>query len=92
MFSSLADALFWIAVASCVVAQVAIVRSVLRMRGATTSAAVPRPRFAIEIAWVIIPALALAALLVGTWRTMHPTPTPAVPLHQHATAVASVPR
>lgn len=59
---SLVDAVFWVAVASCVVAQVAIVRSVV------TS---PRRR-PIELAWAILPAFALGALLVFTWRRLHP--------------------
>lgn len=59
---SLADAAFWAAVASCAVAQVAIVRSVV------TS---PRRR-AIELAWAILPAFALGALFFLTWRRLHP--------------------
>lgn len=58
----LADAVFWAAVASCAVAQVAIVRSVV------TS---PRRR-AIELAWAILPAFALGALFFLTWRRLHP--------------------
>lgn len=88
----LADALFWIAVATCAVAQVAIIRSVLHMRGATAAAGVPSPRFAIEITWVVMPALVLAAVLVLTWRAMHPQSSSAVPPHRHATAVASTER
>jgi len=97
MFSSVFDAIFWIAVASCVLAQIAIVRSVLRMRGATADSAhgsspspAPSPVFrrtrpTIEIVWVVIPALALAVVLGITWRTMHPR-TPAVG-HVHSAAV-----
>ncbi|MBA3891937.1 MAG: hypothetical protein H0X64_15560 [Gemmatimonadaceae bacterium] len=62
MSISFADAVFWAAVASCAVAQVAIVRSVVIS---------PRRR-AIEVAWAILPAIALGALLVMTWRRMHP--------------------
>ena len=57
-----ADAVFWAAVASCAVAQVAIVRSVV------TS---PRRR-AIEMAWAVLPALGLSAALVLTWHRLHP--------------------
>ncbi len=68
-----ADALFWVGVASCAVAQAAILRSVLRQRRAQgTAASVPRPRFLVEVAWAVLPAVALAVLLVATWRTMHP--------------------
>jgi hypothetical protein len=62
MSLSPAGALFWIAVASCAVAQVAIIRSVV---------ASPRKR-AIELAWAILPAFALAAVLLLTWRRLHP--------------------
>ena len=92
MFDSVSDAIFWIAVVSCALAQVAIVRSVLRMRGSGVSAhgsspVLPRTRPAIEIAWVVVPALALAGVLALTWRAMHP---PAVaPSHVHSAAVQS---
>ncbi|HVZ76359.1 MAG TPA: hypothetical protein VG818_00090 [Gemmatimonadaceae bacterium] len=69
---SLGDGIFWIAVACCVVAQAAILRSVLITRtAAPQSDQVPRPRSGAEVAWAILPALALAGLLVLTWRTMH---------------------
>lgn len=89
---SLADALFWLAVATCVVAQAAIIRSVLRMRNATAAAGVPSPRFAIELAWVAIPTIALAAALLLTWHAIHPQSSSAVPPHRHATAVVSADR
>ena len=96
MFDSVFDAIFWIAVASCVLAQVAIVRSVLRMRGSAAdstlasslpspSPSLPRTRPAIELAWVVVPALALAVVLGVTWRTMHPRTTAAG--HVHSAAV-----
>jgi heme/copper-type cytochrome/quinol oxidase subunit 2 len=71
----LADAIFWIAVACCSVAQLAIIRSAIvspaRVAGgAPTSAA----RRAAEIAWAVIPGVALAAVLVFTWRAMHHVP------------------
>jgi hypothetical protein len=53
--------LFWAAVIICGVAHVAIVASVVRSA----------PRRRLEIAWAVIPALALAAVLVMTWRRMH---------------------
>ena len=62
----LAAAIFWIAVACCVVAQAAIVRSVLLARGGST-----RVRRAAELLWAVLPAIALATVLVLTWRTMH---------------------
>lgn len=73
MSISFADAIFWVGVVSCAVAQIAILRSVLRTRRARDGGpGVPQPRFAVEVAWAVIPAIALAMLLVATWRTMHP--------------------
>jgi heme/copper-type cytochrome/quinol oxidase subunit 2 len=66
----LADAIFWIAVAACTVAQVAIVRSVATTP--TTSTGSSRARRAAEIAWAVAPAVALALVLGATWRTLHP--------------------
>ena len=92
MFSSVFDAIYWIAVASCALAQVAIVRSVLRMRGAegeSAFASLPRTRPAIEITWVVVPAIALAVVLGVTWRTIHPlTPTAG---HMHAAPLPAEP-
>jgi hypothetical protein len=69
-----ADAIFWVAVACCAIAQVAILRSVLRTHAAGhlgASATTPSSsRRAIEIAWAVIPGFALAAVLVFTWRAM----------------------
>ena len=62
----LADAIFWVAVAACLVAQAAILRSVVRTRAGST---VHR---ATELAWAIVPAVALALVLATTWRTLHP--------------------
>jgi len=56
-----AQAFFWVAVFVCVAAHLAIVRSVLKA---------PSRRF-MEVAWAIVPAIVLAAVLVVTWRSMH---------------------
>ena len=56
-----ARSLFWAAAIVCGIAHVAIVASVVRSA----------PRRRLEIAWAVIPALALAAVLVMTWRGMH---------------------
>jgi heme/copper-type cytochrome/quinol oxidase subunit 2 len=62
-----AKLLFWPAAICCLVAHAAILRSVFR-----TSARADRPvsvrHRLTEIAWAIIPALVLAAVLVTTWR------------------------
>lgn len=77
---SFADAIFWVGVVSCAVAQIAILRSVLRTRRAReTGPGVPQPRFAVEVAWAIVPAVALALLLAATWRTMHPVSSATAP-------------
>jgi heme/copper-type cytochrome/quinol oxidase subunit 2 len=68
-----ADLVFWIAAACCTVAQVAVVRSAIRApMSDETDAGVAMPRRSSEIAWTIIPAIALVLLLIATWRAMHP--------------------
>ena len=72
MSFSLADAIFWIAVACCVVAQLAIVHSVVispaRIPGSQATSATRRVA---EIAWAVIPGIALVFVLLFTWRAMH---------------------
>ncbi|HEY4217094.1 MAG TPA: hypothetical protein VGM67_08150 [Gemmatimonadaceae bacterium] len=72
MSSALADAIFWVAVACCSIAQLAIIRSAIvspaRVAGAAPTTSVRR---AAEIAWAVIPGIALAVLLLFTWRAMH---------------------
>lgn len=80
----MADFLFWAAVAACVVAQAAIVRSALHAPSAgrpSADGAAPlrAPPRVIEIGWTVLPAIALAAVLVLTWRAMHPLPPAASP-------------
>ena len=69
----LADAIFWIAVAACSIAQIAIVRSVFISPARVDEAAgagSPGRRLS-EIAWAVLPGVALAVLFVYTWRAMH---------------------
>ena len=75
MSPTVADAIFWIAVVACAFAQVAILRSVLgaRQPALPADARVAPARRAVEVAWAVIPALALAAVLALTWRTLHPS-------------------
>jgi heme/copper-type cytochrome/quinol oxidase subunit 2 len=69
---SLADASFWLAVACCVVAQVAIVRSAFARRTPLLGgAAMPPLRRPIEVAFTLVPAVLLALVLVLTWRAMY---------------------
>jgi len=67
---SLTSVLFWIAVACCAVAQVALIWSAIRapMSGPTESVSMRMPSRASEIGWTIIPAIGLAVLLVFSWR------------------------
>ena len=73
---SFADGLFWSSVACCVFAQFFILRSVGGHRHIPELAAstMPRSRGATELVWAVLPAVALAVLLVFTWRAMHPAP------------------
>lgn len=76
MRPSFADGLFWSSVACCAYAQFLILRSVGGRRHVAEPSAAPmrRPRGATELLWAVVPALALAALLVATWRTMQSDP------------------
>jgi heme/copper-type cytochrome/quinol oxidase subunit 2 len=88
------EAIFWIAVLSCVVAEIAILRAVFRVRGTVPGPAapgvgssLPRVRRGVEILWALLPALALALVLVLTWRAMragHASPSPAPRATSHA--------
>ncbi|WP_284348851.1 hypothetical protein [Roseisolibacter agri] len=81
MSPNVADAVFWIAVVACAVAQVAITRSVLvaRQPELPAGARVAPARRPAELAWALLPALAVAGVLVLTWRTMHPAAAAATP-------------
>jgi heme/copper-type cytochrome/quinol oxidase subunit 2 len=71
---TLANAIFWGAVVSCVAAQVAILHALSRNREAGARASqLPPPRRLLEAVWAVLPALALAAVLIATWRKTHPT-------------------
>ena len=71
MHLSFAGGLFWLSVACCLVAQLFIVRSVLGARHVPNPAAhVPRARGSMEFLWALAPAVALAVLLVFTWRAV----------------------
>jgi len=73
-------ALFWVAAACCVVAELAILRSVLFGRasaGSAESVGDPRAKRSIEIAWAVLPALALIFILYLTWRAVDAPRPPA---------------
>lgn len=84
---SFADGLFWSSVACCAIAQLFILRSVgARLHAPQPMAGtLPRSRGVVEVLWTLVPALALAAVLVFTWRAMRATRAEAPPPAQVAT-------
>ena len=68
MNQSLAEAIFWIAALACVAAQIALLRSSYKMKNGSKSELVPASPRPVELAWAILPALALSVLLFATWR------------------------
>jgi heme/copper-type cytochrome/quinol oxidase subunit 2 len=83
MHLRIADAIFWIAVACCAVAQLAIVRSAFVSpatpagSGSADSndshAPASTARRASEIAWAVLPGVALVVLFFYTWSAIHPS-------------------
>lgn len=69
---TISTALFWLAVAICLVAQLYILRAVFRaLPAAPTNSAVPAPRRWAEIVQVLLPIAGLAAFFFGAWRALH---------------------
>jgi heme/copper-type cytochrome/quinol oxidase subunit 2 len=60
---------FWVAAICCLVAHLAILRSVLRVSARADQPVSVQHRLA-EITWAVVPALVLAAVLVSTWRSI----------------------
>lgn len=79
MSPNTADAVFWIAVVACVVAQVAITRSVLVARQPELPAGshVAPARRPAELVMALLPGVMLAGVLLLTWRALHPDTVPA---------------
>jgi heme/copper-type cytochrome/quinol oxidase subunit 2 len=68
---SFATGLFWTSVACCVVAQLLIVRSVIGARHVPRpDTDLPRSHAGVELMWALVPAVALVALFVFTWRAV----------------------
>ena len=68
----MADLVFWVAVACCAIAQIAIIRSVLLVKPIESpSETVPIARRASEVAWAVLPAVMLALVFWATWRAVH---------------------
>lgn len=77
---SFAFGLFWMSVACCGIAQFLIVRSVRAHHDVRTEGtSVPRQNAGVELFWAVLPALALALLLVFTWRAVRETGAGAQP-------------
>jgi heme/copper-type cytochrome/quinol oxidase subunit 2 len=85
-----AEIIFWIAAAACAIAQIIILRSTFAARRTKQSDLVPVASRGGEMAWAVIPALALAVVLVATWQRIeamdvhhsgmrHTMPMPAAP-------------
>jgi heme/copper-type cytochrome/quinol oxidase subunit 2 len=64
---SAAVLVFVACVLCCVVAQAAILTSLVRRPSGTADPGVPRPKLGVEILWALIPAIVLAFLLTATW-------------------------
>ena len=68
---SIALGLFWLSVACCAVAQIFIIRSVQQGRTRVEAPVVAsRSRYGVELAWAILPGLALVVLFAFTWRAV----------------------
>lgn len=71
--TSFSNLIFWIAAACCAFSQALIVRSALRARALRPDGSASPPKV-VEVAWTVVPALMLAAVLLFTWRTLHAAP------------------
>lgn len=64
-------ALFWVAVACCMLAQIAITAAAARKpHPADSEGDVPIPERAAEVAWSLVPAVMLALVLLLTWNAI----------------------
>ena len=68
MNQPLAETLFWIAAVACAIAELAILRSTFAARRAIKSELVPSASPRGELAWAVIPAVALGIVLTATWQ------------------------
>jgi heme/copper-type cytochrome/quinol oxidase subunit 2 len=71
---SFANAIFWVAVACCTVAQIAIIRSAIVTRPSPSASSdehpLPASNRLVEVSWAVLPGVALAFLFVKTWQAM----------------------
>ena len=63
-------ALFWLAALTAVVAELLILRSAFLGRSGPARSDASAARRGVEIAWTILPAVALAFVLLVTWRAI----------------------
>lgn len=85
MNTAVLDALFWIAVAACAVAQFFILRAVFApeapapvgspAEAGRAAGRLRRPSRPLEIAWAVLPAIGLVLLFVWAWQLQHPSLT-----------------
>ena len=68
---ALAESIFWISAVLCAIGEMAIVRSAIVSSTSAESRALKGSSRTVEILWAVLPALAVAALLVATRRAMH---------------------
>jgi heme/copper-type cytochrome/quinol oxidase subunit 2 len=68
MSQPLAETIFWIAAAACLVAQIAILRSTFAVQRTKPSELVPISSRTSEIVWAFVPAIALLVVLGATWQ------------------------
>ena len=91
MPSIFADGLFWLSVACCAIAQFYIIRSVRGTRHVPEPASdVPRAHDSVEMLWAVLPAFGLIALLLFTWRAIHPAGSIVIPDSSIAAPAASL--
>jgi heme/copper-type cytochrome/quinol oxidase subunit 2 len=83
MNTAVLDALFWIALAACAVAQFFILRAVFApeapapvgspAEAGRAAGRLRRPSRPLEIAWAVLPAVGLVVLLAWAWQMQHPS-------------------
>ena len=72
MSQTLAETVFWIAAALCIVAELAVVRAAfLPPADVSQASSIPQSPRASEMLWAVCPAIGLALLLSATWRAIH---------------------
>ena len=97
MNQPLAETIFWIATVACVIAELAILRSIFAARNPDKSTLVPLASPRGEVVWAILPGLALVFLLTATWRRIeareaHTTPMDHPGMHHSMAAPTSTPQ